>query len=167
MMELLHTWQIQSESVQTGASVNSLFIAYLVLCVLIKKPVFLLAFLFPEMLFNLKFFDPIDAWVLCLMEFVLYSYVFNNCMSDKTKVGCALICYTALLFAVDEYFYGINGIYETTETFIYRNSGDINLFAHIVFICSFIPYRRIRYHIRRFLNLVSYLSYHSNNFIII
>jgi len=140
----------QSQSV----SLSSLFILYVVVCILIKRPVFLLAFLLPELMFNLAIFDKFEGWQLNAIELVIYSYVFERCRTDKSKIACFIICYTALRFGIDDFFYGVNGYYGASETFIYENISLINSCAHVFFISTLISFSRIRNGLRDFFSSI-------------
>ncbi len=159
--EVLTTWQIQSVNANLGTDVDNLFFSYVILCCIIRKPVFLLAFLLPEFLINIKWFDALNGWHINAIEVVIYSYAVNSCDTNKSKICCAVVMLTALIFCYDEYFYGVNGYYGEAETFIYENVASINLFANILFISSFIPFSRIRDKLRRIINSIVVLSRNS------
>ena len=158
-MELIELWQIQSESVVAGQSVNSLFILYVIVCILINRSIFLLAFLLPELMFNLHFFDNLREWHLNAIELVIYSYVFDVCITDKSKVACVIICCTAIIFGIDSYFFGGYGAYGESETIIYKNVSSINACAHILFISTLIPYSRIRGNLRNIIGSIVRFSH--------
>ena len=159
---LLEIWQIQSASVAQGQSVNSLFIIYAVVCFFIKRPVFLLAFLLPEIAFNVSLFDSMAGWHLNAIEFIIYSYIFTVCPTRKSKIACFIICYTAIVFGVDDVLYGVNGYYGESETFIYENISFINSCAHLFFISTFISIRRIRNNLRSFIDSIMRIAANSD-----
>ena len=153
-MELLELWQIQSASVSVEQNANSLVIIYAIVCYIIKRPVFLLAFLLPEIMFNTYYFDSMSEWKLNAIEFVIYSYVFQMCITKKSKIACFIICYTAIHFGIDSYYYGINGIYGVRETLIYSNIQYINSCAHLLLISTLVPISRIRDGLRNIINSI-------------
>ena len=159
---ILTLWQIQGASAEAGQGVNSLFIIYVVVCLMIKRPVFLLAFLLPELMFNLSAFDRLEAWHLNAIEMVIYSYVFERCLTKESKIACIIICYTAIHFAIDSYYYGVNGVYGESQTLIYENISTINSCAHILLICTLIPISRIRNSLRDFISGFMRLSANSD-----
>lgn len=160
-MELLELWQIQSENVVAGPNVNSLFILYVIVCSLIKRPVFLLVFLLPELMFNLSFFDNLQEWHINAIELVTYSYIFEICRTNKSKFACVIITCTSIVFGIDSYLFGEYGIYGESETFIYNNLSTINASAHIFFISTLIPYSRIQKHLLDFINWIVCFSRNS------
>ena len=149
---ILSIWQIQSAHVTAGLSVSSLFILYVIVCLMIKRPVFLLAFLLPELMFNLAIFDKFEEWHLNAIELVIYSYIFERCLTKKSKLACVAICYTAFIFGVDSFLYGVNGIYGESQTLIYENISFINSCAHIFLISTLVPIARIRNGLRDFVS---------------
>lgn len=149
---ILSLWQIQSAHVTAGLSVSSIFILYVIVCLMIKRPVFLLAFLLPELMFNLSVFDNFEEWHLNAIELVIYSYIFERCLTKKSKLACFAICYTAFIFGVDSFLYGVNGIYGENQTLIYENISLINSCAHIFLISTLIPIERIRDGLRDFVS---------------
>jgi hypothetical protein len=153
-MEILQIWQLQSVNVVAAQDVNSVFLLYVILCFIIKRPVFLLAFLIPEFMVNAAIFDFMTEGQLYAIEIILYSYVFFKCSTDRSKVFCIGIMLTAVVFGYDSAFYGKNGYYGENQTAIYQNIEYINLCAHILFICSFISIKRIRDNLRSFFNAV-------------
>jgi len=159
---LLEAWQIQSASVEQGQSLNSLFIIYVVVCFFIKRPVFLLAFLLPEMMFNMSLFDSMAGWHLNAIEFIIYSYVFAVCHTKKSKIACFIICYTAIHFGIDSYCFGVDGVYGERETFIYKNISLINTCAHLFFVSSLISIRRIRNNLRSFIDSIMRITANSD-----
>lgn len=151
MIEILQAWQIQSQNVAAEQNVSSIFLCYVLLCFIINRPVFLLAFLLPEALYQLSIFDAISNTNKYLIEIVLYTYIFDICTTVKSKLSCGIIVLITMLFAVDEYLFGLNGVIVESETFIYANISNINTCAHLLFISSLIPYQRIRNRLRRML----------------
>ncbi len=154
MNELLELWQFQSVNVVAAKSLNSLIFGYVCLCLIIRRPVFLLAFLLPEMLFVLSWFDSLSEWSIYCFEVVIYSYVFDCCETRKQKFGCVTILLLSIALAVDAFLYGLNGYYGTSETLLYRNIESLALFAHLFFISSFIRYGRVRDSLRNFFDSI-------------
>ena len=149
-------------SIHFDKDLNSqIFIAYVILCVIIKKPVFLLAFFISCMLFEASIFDGLKEKHLYLITFVVYSYVFSHCETITSKICCVIILLLSITFAYDAAFYGIDGYYGESETLIYRNIESLAIFAHTIFIYSLIPYRRIRHNIQRCIDFISGISLNS------
>lgn len=141
-----------------GGGANSLFIIYTVVCLFIKRPIFLLAFLLPEIMFNTSYFDNMEEWHLNAIEFIIYSYIFEICLTKKSKLACFIICYTAFIFGLDSVLFGDNGYYGARQTFIYENISLINTLAHLFFISTLISIGRIRDSLRRFITSFMRLS---------
>ena len=160
-MELLEIWQVQSGNVLAAPNLNNLVFLYVILCCIIKRSVFLLAFLLPELLFNLRWFDFLSGWHINAIEVIIYSYVINSCVTNKSKLCCGLVIITAFVFCYDSYFYGESGYYGTVETVIYKNIASINLCSHILFISSLIPVGRIRNYLRNAADVIASLSRNS------
>jgi hypothetical protein len=155
-----------SESVQNQQSLNSvLFVAYLVVSLLIKKPSYMLAFFISCMLFEINLFDPLSESQLYAITFAIYSYValVRRCKIETT-IACVIILIICVALGYDAYFYGIGGAYGASETFVYNNIEHFTLYAHIILICTLIPYRRIRDSIRRFTTSILLISRNSAYF---
>jgi hypothetical protein len=149
-------------------SVNDfLFILYILASLVIRQPVYLLAYFFSMMLFNLALFDPLQEYQLYLITFCLYSYVFQTCPTDKSKIGCSIILIITVFFALDALFYGVNGFYGERKTFIWQNIEYIALFAHIFFIYTLVPFRRIRNSLRSFFDSIMHITRNSAFFVVI
>ncbi len=156
-----------SELLQNPQNANSeLFTAYLVLSLLLKRSSYAMAFFVSCMLFELKIFDILTSCSLYLLTFVIYSYVFTCCENNKSKVACAIILFLSIILAVESALYGAYGYYEAVETFIYNNIEHLSLYAHIVFICSLTPIRRIKNSIRDITYTVLHMSRNSAYFVL-
>ena len=162
MIELLNLWQLQSVNVAAEQNVNSLLIAYVILSLVINRPVLLLVYLSSEMLYQLSIFDFLLEWQLFAIECIMYSYVFKTLNTLKTKSACALIFSIALYFIYDAHKYGATEDYEGYQTTLYKNIEYIFTCAHIIFISTLIPYGRIRCHFRRFISSVSRIALNSD-----
>ena len=166
MIELLDLWQLQSESVAAAQNVNSLLVIYLVLALIINKPVLLLAYLSSEMIYQLSIFDFLVEWQLFAIECIIYSYVFNQLSTIKSKAACAVIFSIALYFIYDAHKYGASEGYDGYQTILYKNIEYIFTLAHIIFICSFISIERIRNNLRSFIDSFSRLAVNSDYMLI-
>jgi hypothetical protein len=162
MIELLHLWQLQSVNVATEQNVNSLLIAYVILSLVINRPVLLLVYLSSEMLYQLSIFDFLLEWQLFAIECIMYSYVFTILNTIKTKSACALIFSIALYFIYDAHKYGATEGYEGYQTILYSNIEYIFTCAHIIFIGSFVSIERIRGSLRSFIDSISRIALNSD-----
>jgi hypothetical protein len=162
MIELLHLWQLQSVNVATEQNVNSLLIAYVILSLVINRPVLLLVYLSSEMLYQLSIFDFLLEWQLFAIECIMYSYVFTILNTIKTKSACALIFSIALYFIYDAHKYGATEGYEGYQTILYSNIEYIFTCAHIIFIGSFVSIGRIRSSLRSFIDSISRIALNSD-----
>ena len=162
MIELLSLWQLQSVNVAAEQNVNSLLIAYVILSLVINRPVLLLAYLSSEMLYQLSILDFLLEWQLFAIECIMYSYVFTTLNTLKTKSACVLIFSIALYFIYDAHEYGATEGYEGYQTILYKNIEYIFTCAHIIFIISFISIGRIRDGLRDFVNSISRIALNSD-----
>ncbi len=146
---------VQSES-------SYLLIAYIALSLLIKRSSFMAAFFMSCMLFEVSIFDPLSESELYLITFSIYSYVIlDKSLILKQRLACGILLILSLLLAYDAYFYGLGGLYGAHETVIYNNIEHLALCGHILFICSFIPFARIRDDILSFIDSISHVTRHS------
>ena len=162
MIELLHLWQLQSVNVAAEQNVNSLLIAYVILSLVINRPVLLLVYLSSEMLYQLSIFDFLLEWQLFAIECIMYSYVFTILNTIKTKSACALIFSIALYFIYDAHKYGATEGYEGYQTILYNNIEYIFTCAHIIFIGSFVSIGRVRDSLRSFIDSISRIALNSD-----
>ncbi len=156
-MEL--TWllqfQILSESAVAAPNANSeIFIAYVILSLIIKRAAFLAAFFISWLLFNMKIFDVLLEHQLYLIIFVVYTYVIFKCETIKSRIGCGILLILSIILSYDAYFYGVNGRYGEAQTVVYNNIEHLSLCAHFLFICSLIPFERIRNGLRSIIDLI-------------
>ena len=162
MIELLNLWQLQSVNVAAEQNVNSLLIAYVILSLVINRPVLLLVYLSSEMLYQLSIFDFLLEWQLFAIECIMYSYVFKTLNTLKTKSACTLIFSIALYFIYDAHKYGATEDYEGYQTILYKNIEYIFTCAHLIFIGSFVSIGRIRNNIRNFISSISRIALNSD-----
>ena len=149
---------VQSQFVIT----NGIMLSYLILSILIKRSSFLVAFFMSCTILELSFFDPLSEASLYLLTFTIYSYVIlDKSLILKQRLACGILLILSLLLAYDAYFYGLGGLYGAHETVIYNNIEHLALCGHILFICSFIPFARIRDDILSFIDSISYVARHS------
>lgn len=164
-MSILEWFPLLNASVleQNQLSVNSyLLLAYLIVCVIIKKPSFMLAFFMSCMLFEMELFDKLSEASLYALTFSIYSYaIFVIPCNNKVTIACGIILALTIIFGVDAYFYGIKGIYGAHETVIYNNIERLALYAHIILISALTPYRRISNSLRRFIASIVYVKSNS------
>jgi hypothetical protein len=162
MIELLNLWQLQSVNVAAEQNVTSLLLAYVILSLVINRPVLLLVYLSSEMLYQLSIFDFLLEWQLFAIECIMYSYVFTTLNTLKAKSACALIFSTALYFIYDAHKYGVTEDYEGYQTILYKNIEYIFTCAHFIFICSFVSVERIRDSLRGFIDSFSRIASNSD-----
>jgi hypothetical protein len=128
---------------------GSLFILYFALLFVTRKPQYLLAFFICNFLINAEVTQFLEEYQVYLIVVVMYSYIFYLCKYIINRLGCSIIIFISMLFAVDAFLYGVNGYYGTSNTLIYNNIGSIAFCAHFIFICSFINHRRIYNYLQR------------------
>jgi hypothetical protein len=162
MIELLHLWQLQSANVAVEQNVNSLLIAYVILSLIINRPVLLLAYLSSEMIYQLSIFDFLLEWQLFAIECIIYSYVFTTLNSIRSKSACAVLFSIALYFIYDAHKYGVTESYEGYQTILYKNIEYIFTCAHLLFISTFISFRRIFNNIQCFFNSIGRIALNSD-----
>ena len=158
MMELLEWFQQLNAHELSPAdlkSESSIFFAYVVLGLFIRKPVLPLAFLLCYILVNAKALQSLEEYHVYLTVLVIYSYVFNECPDDKSKLACVTICLLSFLFAIDAFLYGVNGYHGEYQTLIWQNIEYLATCAHIVFISTLLPIERIWNCIRGFIASIS------------
>ena len=166
----LITFQVTSESElvinSLNPNVNSiLFTAYILVSVLIKRAVFIAAFFLSCFIFDSAIFDPLSEASLYLITFAIYSYViFDIACNRKAVFACGTIIILSITLAYDAYFYGIDGVYGSSETFIYNNIEYLALYSHLILIGALIPYRRIRDGFGRFIDSILLISRNSAYF---
>ncbi len=149
-------------SVHFLTDVNSeLFVAYLILSLFIKRPIFLLAFFMSCLLFEIKFFDGLAEYNLYLLTFLIYTYIFQICRTSNQRLGCGIILFLSMALSIDAALYGEYGHYGASKTILYNNIEHLALYAHVIFICSLVPCRRIKNGIRHFVASILHLSRNS------
>lgn len=165
----IFVWFLQknASALAVVQSANSfVFVAYVILAVLIKRASFLAAFFISCMLFELSIFDPLSEASLYLITFAIYSYViFCNGLTLKSRLACGILIILSITLAYDAYFYGIDGRYGETETFLYNNIEHLALYSHILLISTLVSYRRIKDSFRRFVDSILLLSRNSAYFL--
>ena len=147
-MEILEWFQLLNdlELNQTSLSLkinNFLFVLYVLLALLTKRVAPLAAFFMCVLLVDNVILYVVSECSMYLLVCIIYSYVFITCDTVKSKACCVIILLTTMIFALDAFFYGVNGYYGSSNTIIYNNIEFIALFVNLLFICSFIHYERI------------------------
>jgi len=137
---------------------SSLIIGYAVLSILTKKSAFLLAFLLCVFLQSATIMLIVSESVVYLLVFIVYSYVFQICLTSKTKLCCVTILLLSLIMYIDAALFGIDGIYGENQTIIYEMGDHLSLLAHFFFICSFINTAKIRDYLRYITSAFNHLS---------
>lgn len=160
--EVTHHLHLKSVAVN-----DLLFTLYLFTSLVIRNPVYMLAYFFSVLIFTASLLDPLQEYQLYLITFCLYSYIFQICTTDKSKIGCSIILIVTVFFALDALFYGVNGFYGERKTFIWQNIEYIALFAHIFFIYTLVPFRRIRNSLRSFFDSIVCITRNSAFFVVI
>jgi len=167
----IFVWFLQKNASVMSApqTVNSeLLLAYLIVCVIIKKPAYMLAFFMSCMLFEMSLFDQLSEASLYLMTFAIYSYlIFDMRCNMKVTIACGIMIILSITLSYDAYFYGIGGKYGASDTFVYNNIEHLALCAHIILISSLISYRRITHCLRDVFNAIRDMSSYSANFVVV
>lgn len=165
-------WLIQYHLINESAHVvqnhaNSfIFTGYVILSIIVKKPSLLMAFFISCLLFDAAIFDSFSEAQLYALTFLIYSSVTMGVkMKLKSKLSCVIITILAALLCYDAAFYGFGGCYGEVETFMYRNIESLSLCAHIIFICSFISYARIKDGFRYFFSATMRCSWNTFYFL--
>lgn len=170
-MELLEWLHLLNglELNQSQASLNvanSLFLAYTILALVTKKVAPLAAFFMCVLLVDNTVLLVIKEYQIYMLMCVIYSYVFIGLDNTKSKISCGIIALSTIILAFDARLYGKNGFYGASETFIYNNIEYIALFVNLLFIASFISYKRIRNALQSFFNIIACFSGNSACFFI-
>ncbi|QDP52060.1 MAG: hypothetical protein Unbinned706contig1000_4 [Prokaryotic dsDNA virus sp.] len=170
-MSILEWFPLLSESalqlIPARSANSELLAAYLIVSIIIKRASFLAAFFISCMFMEMSLFDPLSEASLYLLTFATYSYVIScNALTFYQKLACGIILILSITLAYDAYFYGMDGIYGAHETIVYNNIEYLALYAHIIFICSLIPYRRIGDSIRHCVNSIVHYTRNSAYFVI-
>lgn len=129
--------QLQNESVLVAQSLSSLALLYLVTSIILRKPVFLLAYLFIELTVISESFLVFAEWEIYLIQTIVYTFVISQLITKKQVLACGILWAIAASAAADAFIYG------QTETVFYRNIESIALCAHLFFIYTLLPIRRI------------------------
>lgn len=143
-----------------------LVVAYAIVGVLIRKPVFLMAFLSCYLTVNSQIMQGVSEYQVYLIDIVIYSYVFSYCKTAPSKFSCVTIMILALVLSFDALLYGQDGIYGTSETFVYRNIESIALLAHLFFISTLVSYKGILNSIRSLIDSISSRALNSDYFMV-
>jgi len=170
-MEILEWFQLLNDLVinQTELSLrinNVLFVLYVLLAIATKRVAPLAAFFMSVLLVDNVVLSRISEPAMYMIVFAIYTYVFHTCTTLISRFCCVIMMLTSFVFAVDAKYYGVGGLYGESETFIYSNIEHIALFVNILFICSFISYKRIRDCLQRLFDSVVSFSRNSACFFI-
>tara|TARA_R100000951_G_scaffold51824_1_gene43665 strand:- start:167 stop:691 length:525 start_codon:yes stop_codon:yes gene_type:complete len=159
LLEWLQLLNVNEKALLTARSANNLiFTGYLVVFLIDKKAVFFAAFFVSVAMVEALPFECLKEWHIYSLALVIYSYVFNECPDDKSKLACVTICLLSFLFAIDAFLYGVNGYHGEYQTLIWQNIEYLATCAHIVFISTLVPYKRIRNGICNFIDFISSFS---------
>tara|TARA_R110002020_G_scaffold248376_1_gene462360 strand:- start:1792 stop:2331 length:540 start_codon:yes stop_codon:yes gene_type:complete len=165
MIELLEWFQqLNAHDLRLAdlKSESSIFFAYVILGLFIKKPVLPLAFLSCYVLVNASFFQFLSEYQVYLIVCVMYSYTFETCLTRQSKIACGIILFISITFAIDAILYGVNGYYGAHQTVIYNNIEYIATCGHIIFISSFISIERILNSFRSFIDSIVRITANSD-----
>ena len=162
MMELLEWLQLLNDlekQLEVAKNVNNIiFIGYVVLSICIKKATPLVAFLLSVLLVGNDILLSIDEVNMYLLVCVMYSFVFEICLTRQSKLACVIILLISMSFAIDARLYGASGYYGEQQSLIWNNIEYIALCAHFIFISSFVSFSGIRNSLRNFINSIGRLS---------
>ena len=162
-MEILEWLQQLGASVAAEQKESSLFFLYVMVCYLIKRPVFLLVFFICNVLINADFAQFIKEYQVYLIVLIMYSYLFNEYKSIYYRVSCGIIIFISLTFSIDGYFYGVGGYHGATETLIYNHLPSVSLYAHLLFISSLVYHGRIRHNLQCIVDFIERITFNSYN----
>lgn len=148
-----------------------LILTYCILSALKKDFSFLVVFLLAEC-FVLFPHPKIAEYEVYIVIFVMWSVIcqtlhkeyLNNKCKKITVVSCVIICLLSIAYALDVYLYGDAGIYGTRKTYLYNHLEYIALFAHLLFVTSFINISKSRNGIRDLLSRIRSFSANSYYF---
>lgn len=163
IIECLQQLSVNGVQAEDLRNESFLFFIYTVVCVFIKRPVYLLAFFMCFFFINAPIAQSIKEYQVYLLVIVMYSYVFDCCKTNYSKFCCGIIICIAITFSTDAFLYGDGGHYGSSETLIYDYIGSISLFAHILFISSLINYKRIWNNLFSFFSYVEHIENNSYN----
>ena len=145
-----------------------LLLAYFLVSVVIKRAAYMAAFFMSCMLFEMRFFDPLSEASLYLITFAIYSYViFVMPCKRVVTAACVIMLLLSITLAYDAYFYGLNGYYGASKTYVYNNVEYLALYAHIILISSLVPFKRIGDNIRHLLAASVRMSRNTVNFVLL
>ena len=146
-MEILEWLHLLSESASLAplerSLTNSLFIAYIIVSIFIKKSRYLLAFCFSVALVEVVVFDGLQECQIYLTDFTVYSYVAYYAHTLKVKNACGIMCLLDLILINDSIKYGVNGTHGELKTVIYQNIEYLAFYANIIIVGSLLPLGRI------------------------
>ena len=163
LLECLQQLSVHELSQTTLKNESSLFLLYALVCFLIRKPVYLLAFFMCFFLVNAEITQSIKEYQVYLIIIVIYSFVFDYCSTRYSKYCCVILVFISVVFSVDAFLYGTDGYYGASETVIYNNIDSIALYAHLLFIGSLVYNSRIYNNIQRFLSCVERITHRGYN----
>ena len=170
MMELLEWLQLLNDlenQLELAKNVNNIiFFAYVILSICIKKVAPLVAFFFSVLLVSNSYLYSISEVNMYLLVCVIYSFVFEVCITRQSKISCVIILLISISFAIDARLYGVDSYYGEQQSPIWNNIQYIALCAHFIFVSSFISITRIRNSLRSFLNSVAGMSLNNDYMLI-
>ena len=156
LLEWLHLLNVNESLLAVARSASNLiFTGYIVVFILTRRAVFFTAFFISAIPVQVLMAGVAQEAYIYLIVLVIYSYVFNECPDDKSKLACVTICLLSFLFAIDAFLYGVNGYHGEYQTFIWQNIEYLATCAHIVFISTLLPIERIWNCIRGFIASIS------------
>ena len=145
-----------------------LLLAYFLVSVVIKRAAYMAAFFMSCMLFEMRFFDPLSEASLYLITFAIYSYVIFVMPCNKVvTIACVIMLFLSITLAYDAFFYGLNGYYGASKTYVYNNIEYLALYAHIILICSLVDIEGIRNHLRSITGAIRSVSANSAYFVVV
>lgn len=169
-MELLEWFQLLSDlekQLEVAKNVNNIiFVAYILLSVCIKRATPLVAFFLSVLLVDNSQLSSISEPNMYLLVCVIYSFVFEICLTRQNKIACGIILLISISFAIDARLYGVGGHYGAKQTILWGNIEYIALCAHSIFISTFISLGRILNSLRDIARVISCCTLNSDYMLI-
>lgn len=146
MWDLLQWLQAVSDlSAPTATNLNAsniVFIAYVLGYLIGRKGALISVFLFVELVGITPLLDGLSNILYYLFHASIYIILYwwlnkDKLIKNKQLLTCFLIALLSIGMALDAYFYA------KIETLFYSNYEYLFMVVHILFICSFIDFKRI------------------------
>ena len=146
MMELLRWLQalsdLNAQAILNLNVSNIIFISYLIGYVITRKSALISVFLFTELLGVSNILDELSNVMYYLVHASIYLCLYwwlnsSKLIKNKQLLTCFIIALLSIGMALDAY------IYTEIETLFYSSYEYLFMVVHLLFICSFINFKRI------------------------